>query len=233
MDCSEQCVPDRGNRQATKGWTAHTPRDPTPSVSRGKLTPPDSITLRGPMATAHPTSIPDVVLVQPEVHGDSRGFLLETFSELDWREFGIEGPFVQENHSRSTARGTLRGMHFQTSPGQAKLVRCVRGAIFDVAVDLRRGSRTYGTWVGHVLDDETHHQLWVPVGFAHGFQVLSEVADVAYKLTSLYDSKTESEIAWDDPDIAIEWPIHEPVLSERDKVAPRLAEVADSLPFGR
>lgn len=183
------------------------------------------------MATAHPTSIPDVILVQPEVHGDSRGFLLETFSEPDWREFGIEGPFVQENHSRSTTKGTLRGMHFQTSPGQGKLVRCVRGAIFDAAVDLRRGSPTRGTWVGHVLDDETHRQLWVPVGFAHGFQVLSEVADVAYKLTSLYDPATESEIAWDDPDIAIEWPIDEPVLSERDKSAPRLAEVGDSLPF--
>ncbi len=123
------------------------------------------------------------------------------------------------------SEGTLRGIHFQTAPGQGKLVRCVRGAIFDVAVDLRRGSPTYGQWEGHVLDDETHRQLWVPVGFGHGFQVLSEVADVAYKLTSLYDPETESQIAWDDPDVGIEWPIAEPVLSERDKQAPRLAEI--------
>lgn len=177
------------------------------------------------------TQIDDLVLLEPVVHGDSRGFLLETFSDPAWRELGIEGPFVQENHSRSTAKGTLRGLHFQTSPGQAKLVRCLRGAIFDVAVDLRRGSPTYGQWEGYALDDETHRQLWVPIGFAHGFQVLSEVADVAYKLTSLYDPETESEIAWNDPDLGIEWPIAEPILSDRDRGAPRLAEIAGELPF--
>jgi dTDP-4-dehydrorhamnose 3,5-epimerase len=183
------------------------------------------------MARATPTEIPDVVVVEPAVHGDDRGFLLETYAEPAWKEFGIEGPFVQENHSRSTRKGTLRGLHCPTEPGQAKLVRCLRGAIIDVAVDLRRDSPTYGQWVGEVLDDETHHQLWVPVGFAHGFQVLSEVADVAYKLTSLYDPETESGIAWDDPEVGVEWPIDDPILSERDTSAPRLNEIAAKLPF--
>jgi dTDP-4-dehydrorhamnose 3,5-epimerase len=177
------------------------------------------------------TSIPGLVALEPAVHGDERGFLLETYSEPAWRELGIEGPFLQENHSRSTRRGTLRGLHFQTSPGQGKLVRCLRGAIFDVAVDLRRGSQTHGRWEGHLLDDSTHRQLWVPIGFAHGFQVVSYVADVAYKLTSLYDPATESQIAWNDPDIGIEWPLPEPLLSERDRRAPRLSEVAAELPF--
>ena len=183
------------------------------------------------MVVAVRTELRDLVALEPTVHGDGRGFLLESFSEAGWRELGIEGPFVQENHSRSTERGTLRGLHFQTAPGQAKLVRCVRGAIFDVAVDLRRGSETYGRWEGHVLDDETHRQLWVPVGFAHGFQVLSEVADVAYKLTSVYDPETEAGIAWDDPEVGVEWPLADPLLSERDRAAPALREVADSLPF--
>lgn len=176
------------------------------------------------------TRLDGVVALEPSVHGDERGFLVETFSEPAWGELGITGPFVQENHSRSTRKGTLRGLHFQTEPGQAKLVRCLRGAIFDVAVDLRRRSPTYGQWEGHLLDDERHRQLWVPVGFAHGFQVLSETADVAYKLTSLYDPATEAGIAWDDPDVGVEWPLDEPLLSERDGAAPRLAEVGD-LPF--
>lgn len=177
------------------------------------------------------THLEGLVAIEPRVFGDDRGFLLETFSRDAWREMGVDAEFVQENHSRSSQRGTLRGIHFQTSPGQGKLVRCPRGAIFDVAVDLRRGSPTYGEWEGHVLDDETHRQLWVPVGFGHGFQVLSEVADVAYKLTSLYDPETESEIVWNDPDVGIEWPLPDPLLSERDADAPRLAEVADDLPF--
>jgi dTDP-4-dehydrorhamnose 3,5-epimerase len=177
------------------------------------------------------THLEGLVAIEPRVFGDDRGFLLETFSRDAWREMGVDAEFVQENHSRSSQRGTLRGIHFQTRPGQGKLVRCPRGAIFDVAVDLRRGSPTYGEWEGHVLDDETHRQLWVPVGFGHGFQVLSEVADVAYKLTSLYDPATESEIVWNDPDVGIEWPLPDPLLSERDADAPRLAEVADDLPF--
>jgi len=177
------------------------------------------------------TRIDGLVAIEPTIHGDSRGFLIESFQAARWREFGIDEEFVQENHSRSTQRGTLRGMHFQTAPGQGKLVRCPRGAIFDVAVDLRRGSPTYGEWEGHVLDDERHRQLWVPVGFAHGFQVLSEVADVVYKLTSLYDPETESEVAWDDPDVAVDWPVDDPLLSDRDKSAPWLSEVTESLPF--
>ena len=183
------------------------------------------------MAEAVPTELEGVVAIEPKVFGDERGFLIESFSAGHWRELGVDAEFVQENHSRSTQKGTLRGLHFQTEPGQGKLVRCPRGAIFDVAVDLRRDSPTYGRWEGHVLDDERHRQLWVPIGFGHGFQVLSEVADVVYKLTSLYDPATEAEIAWDDPDVGIEWPLADPLLSERDRSAPRLADVADSLPF--
>jgi dTDP-4-dehydrorhamnose 3,5-epimerase len=176
------------------------------------------------------TKLDGVVLLEPRVHGDERGFMVETYSRDAWAELGIEIEFVQHNHSRS-ARSTLRGLHFQIEPGQAKLVRCPRGRIFDVAVDLRRASPTYGQWEGHVLDDEAHRQLFVPAGFGHGFAVLSEVADVAYQLSSLYDPATEAGIAWDDPDVGVEWGVENPLLSERDTSAPRLAEVADSLPF--
>jgi len=182
------------------------------------------------MAELLPTELDGVVLVEPQVHGDQRGFLVETFSEAAWAALGVGGPFVQHNQSRS-GRGTLRGIHFQTSPGQAKLVRCSRGAIFDVAVDLRRDSPTFGRWEGHVLDDVAHHQLLVPVGFGHGFCVTSEQADVSYLLSSPYDPATEAGIAWDDPDVGIEWPIEEPLLSDRDRSAPRLAEVAATLPW--
>jgi dTDP-4-dehydrorhamnose 3,5-epimerase len=175
------------------------------------------------------TQLDGVVLIEPEVHGDERGFLVETFRDDGWRELGVEVEFVQENHSRS-GRGILRGLHFQTRPGQAKLVRCLRGRIWDVAVDLRRDSPTYRHWEGHELDDERHRQLFVPAGFGHGFCVLSEVADVAYKLSSYYDPATEAGIAWDDPDVGVEWPIADPVLSDRDRSAPRLVEIADSLP---
>ncbi|HWM64123.1 MAG TPA: dTDP-4-dehydrorhamnose 3,5-epimerase [Solirubrobacterales bacterium] len=177
-----------------------------------------------------PTKLDGLVLLEPQVHGDARGFMVETFRSDTWAELGVEAEFVQHNHSRS-GRGTLRGIHFQTDPGQAKLVRCPRGTILDVAVDLRRGSPTYGQWEGHVLDDETHHQLYVPVGFGHGFAVLSDVADVTYLLSSTYDPATEAGIAWDDPDVGVEWGVDNPLLSERDKSAPRLADVADSLPF--
>ncbi|HMC06158.1 MAG TPA: dTDP-4-dehydrorhamnose 3,5-epimerase [Solirubrobacterales bacterium] len=176
------------------------------------------------------TELDGTALIEPEVHGDERGFLVETFSDESWRELGVTAGFVQDNHSRS-GRGTLRGLHFQTSPGQAKLVRCLRGRIWDVAVDLRRDSPTYGRWEGHELDDERHRQFFVPVGYAHGFCVMSEVADVAYKLTSRYDPATEAGIAWDDPDVAVEWPISEPILSDRDRSAPRLAEIGDRLPW--
>jgi dTDP-4-dehydrorhamnose 3,5-epimerase len=176
------------------------------------------------------TKLDGVVLVEPRVFGDSRGFMLESFRREDWSRLGVDVEFVQHNHSRS-ARGTLRGIHFQTEPGQAKLVRCVRGEILDVAVDLRRDSPTYGQWEGHLLDDVKHRQLFVPVGFGHGFAVLSEVADVAYQVSSYYDPATESGIAWDDPDVGVDWQVAEPLLSDRDKQAPRLAEVRDQLPF--
>ncbi|MEK6328170.1 MAG: dTDP-4-dehydrorhamnose 3,5-epimerase, partial [Actinomycetota bacterium] len=147
------------------------------------------------MARRLETQLDGVVLIEPEVHGDERGFLVETFRDDDWRQLGVGVEFVQENHSRS-GRGILRGLHFQTQPGQAKLVRCLRGKIWDVAVDLRSDSPNYRRWEGHELDDERHRQLFVPAGFAHGFCVLSELADVAYKLSSYYDPATEAGIAW-------------------------------------
>lgn len=178
-----------------------------------------------------PTSLAGVLQIEPAVHGDHRGFFAETFRDDAWKEVGIGMPFVQDNHSRSR-RGTLRGLHFQTSPGQAKLVRCARGAIFDVVVDLRRGSPTFGRWQGFVLDDETMRQLYIPIGFAHGFCVTSEVADVVYKCSSYYDAATESGIAYDDPAIGIEWPAGvPPIVSDRDATAPLLADVANELPF--
>jgi dTDP-4-dehydrorhamnose 3,5-epimerase len=174
------------------------------------------------------TKLEGLVLLEPEAHGDERGFLVETFRADDWAEAGVELEFVQENHSRSV-KNTLRGIHFQTSPGQAKLVRSVRGAIWDVAVDLRKDSPTFGQWEGCELSDSDHRQLLVPVGFGHGFCVLSDIADVTYKLSSYYDPETETGIAWDDPEVGIEWPVSEPLLSERDKTAPKLSEV--TLPF--
>jgi dTDP-4-dehydrorhamnose 3,5-epimerase len=177
-----------------------------------------------------PTKLDGTVLLEPVVHGDERGFFIETFRRDLWAEHGVEAEFVQHNHSRS-ARSTLRGLHFQTEPGQAKLVRCARGEIFDVAVDLRRDSSTFGQWEGCLLDDEAHRQLFVPVGFAHGFAVLSDVADVTYLCSSTYDPATESGIAWDDPGVGVEWPVADPLVSERDRNAPTLAEVAETLPF--
>jgi dTDP-4-dehydrorhamnose 3,5-epimerase len=182
------------------------------------------------MAVRVPTKLDGVVLLEPKVHGDARGFLVETFRTEEWRSRGVAGQFVQHNQSRSL-RDTLRGVHFQTRPGQAKLVRCARGSIFDVAVDLRRESPTFGQWEGHVLDDASHRQLYVPIGFGHGFCVTSEEADVCYLLSSPYDPATEAGIAWDDPDVGIEWPVSDPQLSDRDRSAPRLAEVAGSLPW--
>ncbi|MBN8868948.1 MAG: dTDP-4-dehydrorhamnose 3,5-epimerase [Solirubrobacterales bacterium] len=182
------------------------------------------------MAERLETGLEGLVLIEPQVFGDERGFFVETFSQEAWHELGVDVDFVQHNHSRSSL-GTLRGLHFQTSPGQAKLLRCPRGKIFDVAVDLRKGSPTYGQWEGYVLDDEKHRQLFVPVGFAHGFCVLSEVADVTYLVSSYYDPETEAGIRWNDPEVGVEWPVSEPLLSQRDVEAPTLAEVAGDLPF--
>ena len=178
-----------------------------------------------------PTRLDGLALLAPPVHGDERGFFMETWREDTWRSHGVPSSFVQDNHSRSR-RGTVRGIHFQTHPGQGKLVRCSRGAVLDVVVDLRRGSETFGEWESVVLDDLGGRQLWIPVGFGHGFCVLSETADFVYKCTSYYDPATEAGIRFDDPDVGIEWPNEAELLfSERDASAPRLVEVADSLPF--
>jgi dTDP-4-dehydrorhamnose 3,5-epimerase len=177
-----------------------------------------------------PTRLDGPVLLAPTVHGDERGFFLETYRAGAWAEHGIPTTFVQDNHSRSR-RGTLRGIHFQTHPGQGKLVRVARGRVFDVVVDLRRGSATFGEWEGFELDDEHGHQLWIPIGFGHGFCVTSDVADFVYKCTNYYDPATESGIRFDDPGVGIEWPDVELLFSERDRAAPTLAEVADELPF--
>ena len=177
------------------------------------------------------TRLDGLRLLAPVVHGDERGFFLEAWRADAHAAAGVPAEFVQDNHSRSR-RGTLRGIHFQTHPGQGKLVRCARGAIFDVVVDLRRGSPTFGQWEGFELDDVRAHQLWIPVGFGHGFCVVSDEADVVYKVTSYYDPATEAGIRFDDPDVAVSWPAGlDLVYSERDASAPRLADVAGDLPF--
>ena len=180
------------------------------------------------------TTLPGLHIVEPVAHGDERGFFCETYRREWDSEVGIgEGElFVQDNHSRSS-RGVVRGMHFHIGEGVAKLVRCGRGRILDVAVDLRRGSPTYGQWEGVELDDEAMRALYIPVGFAHGFCVLSDLADVMYKQTAYYDPAVERGIAWDDPDVGIQWPLprEELIVSERDTQAPALAEIAGELPF--
>ncbi len=181
----------------------------------------------------HQTSLPGAVVLEPRVFPDERGFFSETYRHEWHAAAGIppEERFVQDNHSRS-ARGVVRGMHFHIGEGVAKLVRCGRGRIVDVIVDLRRGSPTYARWEGVELDDERMRVLYVPVGFAHGFCVLSEVADVLYKQSAYYDPAVERGIAWDDPEIAIAWPAEiEPIVSARDAAAPTLRELADELPF--
>jgi dTDP-4-dehydrorhamnose 3,5-epimerase len=171
-----------------------------------------------------PTAIPDVLLVEPVVHGDPRGFFVETWYEARYAAAGVTLPFVQDNHSRSQ-RHTLRGLHYQVEHPQGKLVHAATGAVFDVAVDLRRSSATFGRWVGAVLSDENHHQLWIPPGFAHGFYVLSAEADVAYKCTAQYIPEHDRALRWDDPRLAIAWPLAgkaAPLLSARDAAAPGL-----------
>ena len=176
-----------------------------------------------------PTAIPEVVRVEPDVHRDARGFFVETWRENRWREGGIAGPFVQDNHSRSRG-GTVRGLHAQGRRPQGKLVRVVRGEIWDVAVDVRRGSPSFGRWVAETLSAENFAQLWIPPGFAHGFAVLSDEAEFVYKCTDYYDPDDELRIAWNDPVLAIPWPVAEPLLSEADRYAPTLAEVEPLLP---
>ena len=177
------------------------------------------------------TSLPGVLILEPRVFGDHRGFFLETYSEQRYREAGLSERFVQDNHSRSR-KGVLRGLHYQLQRAQGKLVGVTRGAVFDVAVDIRRGSPTFGCWAGVVLDDSNHRQFYLPPGFAHGFCVLSDEADFVYKCTDYYHPQSEQGIFWNDPDIGIDWPDQDVFLSEKDLGNPRLAEQpADKLPL--
>jgi len=171
-----------------------------------------------------PLGLAGLILVKPRVYGDDRGFFLELYKHTDYRAAGITDPLVQDNFSRS-ARGVLRGLHYQKLPkAQGKLVTCLRGAIYDVAVDIRRGSASFGKWVGVELSEANRHLLYVPPGYAHGFQVKSESAEVLYKCTDEYAPNEDRGILWSDPDLAIAWPISDPVLSDKDSVHPRLRD---------
>jgi len=169
------------------------------------------------------TSLPGVVLIEPDVLGDDRGFFMETWNAARFREAGLDLRFVQDNQSRS-ARGVLRGLHYQEPNAQGKLVRCARGALFDVAVDIRRGSPTFGRWYGVELSEQNRLMLWIPPGFAHGFCALTDMADLVYKCTAFYDAASDRAIRWDDPEIGIAWPVTAPTLSAKDAGAPRLQD---------
>ena len=173
-----------------------------------------------------PTEIPDVILIRPKVFGDHRGFFLETWEERKFAAAGLDARFVQDNHSRSS-RHTLRGLHYQIQSPQGKLVRVTQGEVFDVAVDMRRGSPTFGRWVGRLLSDQNHCLLWVPPGFAHGFIVLSERADFLYKCTDFYAPQHERAVCWSDPDLNIDWSLPRgtaPLVSAKDAAAPRFRD---------
>lgn len=175
-------------------------------------------------------ALPGVILVEPDIFRDDRGFFLETYHRERYRDGGIAEVFVQDNHSKSRA-GTLRGLHAQGGEhAQGKLVRAVEGEIFDVAVDIRRGSPTFGKWVGEILSESNYRQLYVPAGFLHGFCVLSETAQIEYKCTAFYSRADELSVVWNDPDLAIAWPLQEPLLSAKDAAAPRLRDLTDLLP---
>lgn len=167
--------------------------------------------------------LPGVILIEPKVLADERGFFMETYHLARFRENGIPALFVQDNHSRSM-RGVLRGLHYQEPHGQGKLVRCTRGALFDVAVDIRRGSPHFGKWFATEISEANRRMLWVPPGFAHGFCATSDVADLVYKCSELYDASSDRSILWNDPDIGIEWPVTDPLLSPKDAAAPRLRD---------
>ena len=178
-----------------------------------------------------PTALPGVLILTPRVFPDPRGFFLESYNAEVWRKEGIATTFIQDNHSQST-RGTLRGLHFQLPPAaQVKVLRVVRGAVWDVAVDIRTGSPTFGRWVGVELSADNFRQLYIPVGFAHGFCVLSDVAEVLYKTSAVYSPTHERGIAWNDPQLAIAWPVTDPLLSDRDRRAPSLADYLAGTPF--
>jgi dTDP-4-dehydrorhamnose 3,5-epimerase len=168
------------------------------------------------------TALRGVLIIEPRVFGDERGFFLETFHAQRYEQAGIKQTFVQDNHSRSR-RNVLRGLHLQTRRPQGKLVRVARGEVFDVAVDVNRGSTTFGRWVGVTLSDQNGRQLYIPPGYAHGFVTLSEIADFEYKCTDFYDPEAEAGVIWNDPDLAIEWPCAEPIVSAKDMKLPTLA----------
>ena len=172
-----------------------------------------------------PLELAGLLLLKPKVFSDERGFFLESYHEPRYRAAGIDVSFAQDNHSRSR-QGTLRGLHYQSTPGQAKLVRVSSGRIFDVSVDIRPGSPTFGRWHGVYLDSEQHHQIYIPVGFAHGFCVTSESAEVQYKCSNPYDAATESTISWNDPEIGVKWPAVDPILSARDQKGESFADFA-------
>ena len=172
------------------------------------------------------TPIPDLLLIQPRVFADERGFFLETFRRRGFEDQGIGLEFVQDNHSRSR-KGVLRGLHFQKNYPQGKLIYVISGAIFDVALDIRRESPSFGRWHGTVLSDENHHQLWIPPGFAHGFCVISEQVDLVYKCTDYYHPEDEGGIIWNDPELQIEWPIANPIVSEKDSKNPTLRAIEE------
>ncbi len=176
-----------------------------------------------------PTALPGVIVVEPDVHRDDRGFLFEVYHARKYRGGGIDVTFVQDIQSRS-ARNTVRGLHGQRQQPQGKLVRAVEGEIFDVAVDARRGSPTFGRWAAVLLSGENFKQLYIPAGFLHGFCVLSERADVEYKCTDFYERDDEIAVRWNDPVIGIEWPVGDPLVSPKDASAPTLAEIRESLP---
>jgi len=175
------------------------------------------------------TALPEVIRIEPRVFRDARGFFFESWHEAKFAAGGVPARFVQDNHSRSS-RGTLRGLHMQSRFAQGKLVRCVAGEVFDVAVDARRGSPTFGRWVGETLSAENFRLLWVPPGFLHGFCVVSETAEVQYKCTEPYHPEDELGVLWSDPDLAIRWPVAQPLLSAKDAALPRLRDVEARLP---
>lgn len=175
-------------------------------------------------------TLPGVMLIEPKVFEDSRGFFMETFNAERYAEHGIPSEFVQDNHSKSI-KGTLRGMHYQSGRPQGKLVRVVHGEVFDVALDIRIGSPCFGRWVGERLSAENKRQMYIPEGFAHGFCVLSETAEFLYKCTDFYSPVDERGVLWNDPEIGIEWPLDEPVLSDKDAVLGMLADMKDELPI--
>lgn len=170
------------------------------------------------------TELEDVLIIEPKVYSDLRGSFYESYVKKKYEEHGIHDEFIQDNHSISR-KGVLRGLHYQENPGQAKLVRVTRGEVFDVAVDIRKGSSTFGKWSGVRLSGENHRQLYIPIGFAHGFCVLSETAEFLYKCSEYYAPSGERGILWNDPDIGIAWPIKDPILSEKDEGLPRLRDI--------